>query len=164
VDLGEFHLLLLAIGGFVFLSVLVFFILPEQLFSLNLHVIRSYKGRKAVNILRVVDTAYNLLQEFRLLVAGKITTLSLLTLMIWALELLAMSALFGQDHLVYGIYSLLTQFSDLLSAAPSVSMRLDTLSLDFHLLKVLTLGAVGLAALTFYVGWRRAPAPGRGNS
>jgi hypothetical protein len=40
--LRALRLLLLAIGAFIFLSLLVFFILPEQLFSLNLHVIRSY--------------------------------------------------------------------------------------------------------------------------
>jgi hypothetical protein len=162
IELRALRLLLLAIGAFIFLSLLVFFILPEQLFSLNLHVIRSYKGRKAVRILRVVDTAYDFLQQFRLLVAGKITTLSLLTALVWGLELAAMSLLFGNEHLVRGIHSLLTQFSDLLSTAPTASGRLDRLSLDFYLLKALALGTVGLAALSFYIGWRRGQAPGRG--
>jgi hypothetical protein len=110
----------------------------------------------------VVDTAYDFLQQFRLLVAGKITTLSLLTALVWGLELAAMSLLFGNEHLVRGIHSLLTQFSDLLSTAPTASGRLDRLSLDFYLLKALALGTVGLAALSFYIGWRRGQAPGRG--
>ena len=107
-DIG---LLLWAIGGFVFLTVLFFFIVPEQLCGLNLHVMRSYKGRKAVHILRMLDSCYQLFEQVRPLLAGKLVTLSLLTLFIWGAELLAVVMLFNSNPWLGAVTSLVRQFA-----------------------------------------------------
>ncbi len=142
-DIG---LLLWAIGGFVFLTVLFFFIVPEQLCSLNLHVIRSYKGRKAVHILRMLDSCYRLFEQVRPLLAGKLVTLSLLTLFIWGAELLAVAMLLDSSPWLGAVKSLVRQFVLVLGDGG----RAAGLAAGFEDVKMLALIVLGLVALAFY--------------
>lgn len=142
-DIG---LLLWAIGGFVFLTVLFFFIVPEQLCGLNLHVMRSYKGRKAVHILRMLDSCYQLFEQVRPLLAGKLVTLSLLTLFIWGAELLAVAMVFDSNPWLGAVTSLVRQFALVLGDGG----RAAGLAAGFEDVKMLALIALGVVALAFY--------------
>lgn len=142
-DMG---LLLWAIGGFVFLTVLFFFIVPEQLRGLNLHVMRSYKGLKAVRILRMLDSCYQLFAQVRPLLAGKLVTLSLLTLFIWGAELLAVAMLFDSNPWLGAVTSLVRQFALVLGDGG----RAAGLVAGFEDVKMLALMALGVVALAFY--------------
>lgn len=142
-DIG---LLLWAIGGFVFLTVLLFLIVPEQLCDLNLHVMRSYRGRKAVYILRMLDSCYQLFDEVRPLLAGKLVTLSLLTLFIWGAELLAVAMLFDSNPWQGAVTSLVRQFVLVLGDGGLAAGFLA----GFEDVKMLALIALGAVALAFY--------------
>lgn len=142
-DIG---LLLWAIGGFVFLTVLFFFIVPEQLCGLNLHVMRSYRGRKAVHILRMLDSCYQLFDQVRPLLAGKLVTLSLLTLFIWGAELLAVAMLFDSNPWQGAVTSLVRQFVLVLGDGGQAAGFLA----GFEDVKMLALIALGAVALAFY--------------
>lgn len=146
-DIG---LLLWAIYAFVFVTVLFFFIVPEQLCSLNLHVIRSYKGRKAVNILRMLDSFYLLFEQVRPLLAGKLVTLSLLTLFIWGAELLAIAMLFDSSPWARAGASLVHQFAMVLGDVG----RTGDLVAGFEDVKMLLLIGCSIIALAFYVRLR----------
>lgn len=142
----DINLLLWVIGGFVFLTVLFFFFVPEQLCSLNLHVMRSYTGRKAVRILRMLDSCYQLFDQVRPLLAGKLVTLSLLTLFIWGAELLAVAMLFDSSPWLGAVTSLVRQFVLVLGDGG----RASGLVAGFEDIKMLALIALGLVALGFY--------------
>ena len=146
-DIG---LLMWAIGGFVFLTVLLFFIVPEQLCGLNLHVMRSYKGRKAVHTLRMLDSCYQLFDQVRPLLAGKLVTLSLLTLFIWGAELLAVAMLFEANPWLGAVTSLVRQFALVLGDGG----RAAGIAAGFDDIKMLTLSALGVVALAFYGRFR----------
>jgi len=89
-DLKFIHPFLWKMTSFIGISVTFFFIVPEQLSLLNLHVMRSYKGAKAVYMLRLLDSFSQIFEQVRPLLTGKFLTVSMLTLLIWAGELLAM--------------------------------------------------------------------------
>lgn len=142
----DLDLLLWVMGGFVFLTVLFFFIAPEQLGSLNLHVMRNYKGRKAVYILRLLDSCHQLFDQVRPLLAGKLVTLSLLTLFIWGAELLAVAMLFDSAPWVGAVTSLVRQFAVVLADGGHAA----NVAAGFEDVKMLALIATGLVALAFY--------------
>ncbi|HYX34685.1 MAG TPA: hypothetical protein VE954_16425 [Oligoflexus sp.] len=143
--------LIVVIGAFAFISILFFLVLPEQLYNLNLHIIRSYKGRKAIRLLRIVDSIYEVSQRMRPLLAGKLVSLTLLTGSIWLLELLALASLFNSDPGQQALLSLTGQFTALMSSAPSVTFPASSLTLAFDAMKMEALGGVGLLlGLTLY--------------
>jgi hypothetical protein len=150
----EIGLLLWVIGGFVFLTILFFFIVPEQLCSLNLHVIRSYKGRKAVNILRILDSCYLHFEQVKPLLSGKLVTLSLLTLFIWGTELLAVSLLFDVAPLISAVTNLVRQFVIVLGDGVTENRVISGSLSEFEQEKVFLLIAYGLLALIFYWTYR----------
>lgn len=142
----DFGLLLWAIGGFIFLTVLFFFVVPEQLCVLNLHVIRNYKGAKAVHILRMLESIYQLFEQVRPLLTGKLVTLSLLTLFIWGAELLAVAMLFDSEPWLRASASLVHQFSLILGD----SDRAGGVTAGFEDVKMLVLIVLGMVTLVFY--------------
>jgi hypothetical protein len=150
----EIGLLLWSIGGFVFLTILFFFIVPEQLCNLNLHVIRSYKGHKAVNILRILDTFYLRFEQVKPLFSGKLVTLSLLTFFIWATELLAVFLLFESTSWVDAVTSLVRQFATVLGAHMTENPAFGGALAEFQKGKTLSLIGAGLAVLFFYWKYR----------
>ena len=142
-DIG---LLLWVIAGFVFMTMLVFFVVPEQLSILNLHVIRNYSGRKAVRILRMLDSLYQLFDQVRPLLKGKTVTLALLTFFIWSLELLAMALLFESEPWLGALTGLVQQFVAVLGDVSHPT----SLAAQFETIKIVVLLGFGVAVLLFY--------------
>ncbi|MBY4949069.1 hypothetical protein K6V92_20925 [Cupriavidus respiraculi] len=147
--------LLFLMAMFAAVSVLVFFILPEQLVSLNLHVMRNYSGMKAVRILAILDRGSELLLQFRPMISGKLVTVAVLTILIWGLELSAVALLFDDGVLTKGALALVTQFSDefsLRAAGESATLA------HFNAWRTAGIGVSGLIGLCFYIEWRRRSA------
>lgn len=141
--------LLWAMGGFILLTVLIFFIMPEQLRGLNLYIIRNYKGQPAVKFLKAIDSIYLLFDQVRPLIADKLVTLALFTCFIWGAELLAVSMLFGVNPWQNAVTSLVLQFSQVLGD----SSKATNLTSDFDEIKILFLILLGLVSLIFYGRW-----------
>jgi hypothetical protein len=152
-NLAEIRSLAWLIGGFIIITTVIFFILPEQLFRLNLHVIRTYKGRKALHILRIVDGVYDMLQHARPLLVGKLTALSLLTFLVWAFELAAVLMIADVASLNMAAFYLVRQFSETISNY-SAGLPVAKTIIYFAFLKQMLLGVLGLIALAFYLKWR----------
>lgn len=142
-DIG---LLLWVIGGFVFVTVCFFFIVPEQLQSLNLHVIRSYKGAKAIYMLRLLDAWYRLFEQVRPLLTGKVVTLSLLTVLIWGCEFLALALMLDGYPWMDAVADLVQQFTLVLHGRE----QHDSPQADFERAKIVGLLAFGIVALVLY--------------
>lgn len=107
---------------------------------------RSYRGRKAVYILRMLDSCYQLFDQVRPLLAGKLVTLSLLTLFIWGAELLAVAMLFDSNPWQGAVTSLVRQFVLVLGDGGLAAGFLA----GFEDVKMLALIALGAVALAFY--------------
>lgn len=149
-----FKPLLIVIAAFLFLSLLIFFIIPEQLLGLNQYVIHNYKGKKAIRLLRTIDIFHRLLQELKPLIKGKLCTLTLLTSIIWIAEFFSIAILFMQDKLIGGLSSLIAQFSGTIYASQSMPNQIFSKLSDFNFFKVGLMVIFGLIALRFYIKWR----------
>jgi hypothetical protein len=158
--LGPLGSLLWLIATFVVASVFIFLILPEQLYALNLYVIRKYQGNKAINLLRVIDSLYELLHQARPMMSGRLVTLTVLTLVIWGLELQALAlALPGVDW--WSTASALASSLSGLIAIGQDQRHLSESQMMFDHLKIGLVGALGVPALVLYVKLRRLRKPTR---
>lgn len=146
----EIKILLWIIVSFVLFTVLIFFVVPEQLRSLNLHVIKSYKGRKAVNILRMLDSSYLLFEQARPMVSGKLITLSLLTVFIWSAEVLALTFVIETMRDFDAIVTLVRQFVVMLEGGLRANTAGSGFVAAFESAKIQILVIAGFIALVFH--------------
>jgi Lysylphosphatidylglycerol synthase TM region len=79
--------LVITFGVFSAVTVIVAWVVPENVNALALYTLRRYRGPRATDVLRVLDWTYRLIRRGRLLVHRRIATLLLLTAMIWLLEI-----------------------------------------------------------------------------
>lgn len=82
---------------FVVLTIVVLFVVPENLDGLSLFIARRYNGPRAVAALASLDLVYRLIAEGRRLAHRKGVTLATLTAGVWGLEVAAAARLLGDD-------------------------------------------------------------------
>ncbi|WP_213733609.1 lysylphosphatidylglycerol synthase domain-containing protein [Citrobacter europaeus] len=133
--------------AFVFFSIVMFFVLPEQLSALNLHVIRSYRGRKAIKILHLLDIISSILEKVRPIVSEKILTLSILTIFIWIFELVSLMLFLDHTQIIPIVKDLLAQFSFVLTDSPKSLVQLITVDAVKNTLLII----FGYVSLFFYM-------------
>ena len=133
--------------AFVFFSIIMFFVLPEQLSALNLHVIRSYSGRKAIKILHLLDIISSVLDKVRPIVSERILTLSILTIFIWIFELVSLMLFLDHTQIIPIVKDLLAQFSFVLTDSPKSLEQLITVDSVKNTLLI----AFGYVSLFFYM-------------
>ncbi|MBU5643490.1 lysylphosphatidylglycerol synthase domain-containing protein, partial [Citrobacter sp. S46_ASV_140] len=133
--------------AFVFFSIVMFFVLPEQLSALNLHVIRSYRGRKAIKILHLLDIISSVLDKVRPIVSERILTLSILTIFIWIFELVSLMLFLDHTQIIPIVKDLLAQFSFVLTDSPKSLEQLITVDSVKNTLLI----AFGYVSLFFYM-------------
>lgn len=133
--------------AFVFFSIVMFFVLPEQLSALNLHVIRSYSGRKAIKILHLLDIISSVLDKVRPIVSERILTLSILTIFIWIFELVSLMLFLDHTQIIPIVKDLLAQFSFVLTDSPKSLEQLITVDSVKNTLLI----AFGYVSLFFYM-------------
>jgi hypothetical protein len=73
--------------GFIAISILVFFVLPDNIRRASVLIIRRYKSRHTVPVLRVLDRVRRSILEAPRMVRGKTGSLAALTVLIWACEI-----------------------------------------------------------------------------
>lgn len=149
--LAEVRPLVMVIGLFVFVTFCFFFIIPEQLPALNLHVMRTYRGEKAIRILRVLEAVNTLCKLAKTLITGRLVTLGVATVVIWSFELAALATLSSS----LAAPSLVQQFSDLLTPWAAQQHPPNTALAAFDQLKLALAATPGLLALPIYALWRR---------
>ncbi|EKS73267.1 hypothetical protein BURK_002330 [Burkholderia sp. SJ98] len=148
--------------AFLLATLCFFFVLPEQLITLNLHVIRTYRGEKAVRILKVLETMNGLSQLARPLLSGRILTLAFVTLFVWGFELLALGLLAHDLESWNPFIRLVSQFADIIIHRPGHGAPDDALALAFGQWKVGMLCIPGILALLLFRKWRRAASRSEG--
>lgn len=139
--------LLWVMFAFVFISIIFFFIVPEQLSALNLHVMESYTGRKAIKILQTIEIISSVLERVKPIISEKILTLSVLTLLIWILEIISLMLFLENTQIVQIVKDLLAQFSFALTETPKSQEALAIITAS----KNLVLITVGVISLIFYI-------------
>ncbi|WP_250523099.1 MULTISPECIES: lysylphosphatidylglycerol synthase domain-containing protein [unclassified Caballeronia] len=148
--------------AFVLTTLLFFFVLPEQLATLNLHVIRTYRDEKAVRVLKILERINDLSHMARPLLNGRILTLAFITLFIWCFELLALGLLTRELDSWNPLYRLVSQFADIIIHRSAHGASNDALVSVFDQWKVLILCAPGLIALVLFRKWRRTTSQAEG--
>jgi hypothetical protein len=119
VDIPGLAPMLVLIGVFVAVSVIVLRILPENFDRINLHVMRAYRGEQALRMLRTLARARSFADEARRMLNGRFATLAFLTVVIWGLELVAVSILLDPRQPLTGVsLELLAKLGAVLSGAP----------------------------------------------
>ncbi|MCV5626653.1 hypothetical protein OFN31_34055, partial [Escherichia coli] len=78
----------------------------------------SYRGRKAIKILHLLDIISSILEKVRPIVSEKILTLSILTIFIWIFELVSLMLFLSHTQIIPIVKDLLAQFSFVLTDSP----------------------------------------------
>lgn len=113
--------ILAALITFIILTLLTFFVLPENLDGLALFLARRYHGSRVVMMLRHVDRLYRLAADAKRMLHRKHITLMTCSVLIWAAEIAVVSLIFGQGTVGGSAAVLLRFLSGLLS--PSFSYQ-----------------------------------------
>ena len=122
---------------FLFLTAVALFVMPFYLSAVNLHILRSYPGRKGLAMLKVMEPLHHVRQKVRPLVHGKGTALVVLTTCIWLLEIAAVFWAAESPDLMAAMTHLTTVFSDNLAGQSTPSLR------EFEGAKTLLLSTIG---------------------
>ncbi|MCZ7834550.1 lysylphosphatidylglycerol synthase domain-containing protein [Atlantibacter hermannii] len=139
--------LLWAMFAFVFVSVIFFFVIPEQLSALNMHVMKSYTGRKAIKTLQMIEIISSVLERVKPIISERILTLSILTVFIWIFELISLMLFLDNTQIVEIVKDLLAQFSFALTESPKAEEILAVVTSSKNVLLII----IGCFSLIFYI-------------
>jgi hypothetical protein len=153
--------------GFVIITSLTFFVLPDNLRRLSVLIIRRYESPRSVEILRVLDLFRRAILGAPRLVRAKFASLVALTTLIWACELTCFAivlravggALSSAPDALLGFLSVITQGYTLLAALQSDSQVSDLSVATYLTVTQMPLVFAGLFWGLYYVAhqarWRR---------
>ena len=145
--------------GFLIVTILTFFVLPDNLRRLSVLIIRRYESRRSVRLLRGIDQLRRAILGAPRLVRAKVVSLTVLTALIWACELLCFSLVLrsgGQSSssapdALLGFLSVVTRGYTLLTALQSGTPGLDTSILTYLTVTQFPLVFIGLFWSAYYV-------------
>jgi Lysylphosphatidylglycerol synthase TM region len=146
---------------FILLTLLIFFVLPDNLRRASVLIIRRYDGKRTVPVLRLIDAVRRAINEAPQIVRGKIAALATLTALIWICEIgcfaLVLSALGGSlasaPDALLSFLSAITRGQTLLSALDANQSEIFSAGLLAYLaVTQVPLAFIGLAAAIVYVG------------
>jgi hypothetical protein len=150
--------ILAALVTFIIVTLLTFFVLPENLDGLALFLARRYHGARVVTILRSIDRLYRLTADAKRMLHRKHITLLTCSTLIWAGEIATVSLIFDQGTLRGSATDLLRFLSGLLSPSFShqsgqIGVYSATIGIPFLLLGLLAwLGALIIGRLRL-IAW-----------
>jgi hypothetical protein len=107
--------ILAALVTFIILTLLTFFVLPENLDGLALFLARRYHGPRVVMLLRYVDRLYRLAADAKRMLHRKLITLMTCSALIWGAEIAVIGLIFRQGTAGGPVTVLLRFLSGLLS-------------------------------------------------
>lgn len=111
---------------------LLYYVIPENIRSLNLFVAKRYSRKWTVQLLSISHKIYTVINSIKDIFRTKASSILILTIAIWSLEL--MGLFFVTDYLVEWKYIVILGFFVFLSSLiPSGSLGLGGLQLAFYL-------------------------------
>ncbi len=132
--------------GFV---LFLYYVLPENLRSLNLFLAKRYTTKNVNRILSVSDKFYSIIINIKQIIKRKSSTIVLLTILIWCFEIAGL--FFIIDFLPEWHYLLLLAFFVFLSSLiPSASLGLGGLQIAFYLISTIKIGFPYFAMSVIY--------------
>ncbi|HVJ40073.1 MAG TPA: lysylphosphatidylglycerol synthase domain-containing protein [Dongiaceae bacterium] len=118
--------ILAAMIAFIIVTLLTFFVLPENLDGLALFLARRYHGNRVVAVLRAIDRLYHLAADARRMLHRKHITLISISAVIWIAEITTVGLILGKGEIRGSATALLRFLSGLLS--PTSTPELNDLS------------------------------------
>jgi hypothetical protein len=137
---------LAALIGFIIATLLIFFVLPENLDGLALFLARRYHGHRVVQLLRTIDKLYRLTADARRMLHRKHITLITISSLIWTAEIAVVALILGQKSIGSSATILLRFLSGILS--PTYSRQFDNF-ITFSTIIGIPLLLLGLVAWVF---------------
>ncbi len=158
---SEFTAVIFLAIGFIILTVLAFFVLPDNLRRLSVLIIRRYGDPGTVPVLRRIDAVRRGILEAPRLVQGKVATVATLSALIWLCEVACFIDLFPNVSLGKALDSLLSFLSAVTRGATLLDV-LDTGSVETFGTNILAylaatqipLAFLGLIASVSYASYR----------
>lgn len=98
--------------GFITLTALTFFVVPDNLRRLSVLIIRRYSSRRTVPVLRLIDLVRRAILEAPRMVHAKVASLVTLTALIWVCEIACFAIAFPGITLGTALDSLLNFLSE----------------------------------------------------
>jgi hypothetical protein len=152
--------------GFIALTALTFFVVPDNLRRLSVLIIRRYSSRRTVPVLRLIDLLRRAILEAPRMVSGKVASLVTLTALIWICEISCFAIAFPSitlgtalDSLV-NFLSAVTRGETLLGALGNGdALALGSSTLAYLAITQIPLVFLGLAAAFHYAAWRMHQRP-----
>ena len=86
VDMASLNTPLIFAFIFVLVALFIYYVLPENIRSLNLFIARRYNTRNTLRILAFTGKFYNIITELKNILRQKVATLMVLTAIIWIFE------------------------------------------------------------------------------
>jgi hypothetical protein len=116
--------LLAAFATFSALTVLMVWVVPENVNAVAIYLLRRPSGARTTNALKALDWLYRLVRRGRLLVYRRIVTLLLLTTLIWSLEVATLGVIVlartGEfDNVQGAVVGLLEVLSTAIAGSPA---------------------------------------------
>lgn len=152
----EFAAVALVTIGFIAVTGLTFFVLPDNLRRLSMQIIRRYSGRRTVPVLKVVDLMRNGIQEAPRMVTGKVASLVTLTSLIWTCEIICFALAFPHASIGNALDSLLNFLSAVTRGETLLGAlgKAEESTLAYLAATQIPLEILGLVAAIQYVIWR----------
>jgi hypothetical protein len=146
--------------GFITLTALTFFVVPDNLRRLSVLIIRRYSSRRTVPVLRLIDLLRRAILEAPRMVHGKVASLATLTVLIWVCEIACFAVAFPSITLGTALDSLLnflsavTRGETLLGALGNADgSAAGSSTLAYLAATQIPLVFLGLAATLHYAAW-----------
>ena len=126
----ELKIVIWVISALIMFSMGIFFVLPENLKTLNLVIAKRYNTRTVIYILSLTTRILKVISNIKIILKSNFSTISLITLMIWLLEVVGFAYLlpFMAEKVQVWLLSILVFLSSLI---PSASLGLGGLQLGF---------------------------------
>jgi Lysylphosphatidylglycerol synthase TM region len=134
-DYGLIDLHVTVIIGTVFIVsvIIIYYVLPENLRSFNLFLAKRYTNNSVTKILSVSSKLYTVINNIKIILRRKSSTIVLLTVLIWASEIVGL--FFIYDFLLQTNHLFLLAFFVFLSSLiPSGSLGLGGLQFAFYMI------------------------------
>ena len=116
----EMNFLMVSGVCFIIVTLFVYFILPENLTSVMIFIVKKYNSSFSVKILKLMENIYSMINNIKKLFRRKMTTIILLSLLIWGCELSVfyyVTEFISNVHLII-LLGLLVFLSSLIPSGP----------------------------------------------
>jgi len=126
----ELNIVLWIISSLIIFSLIIFFVLPENIRTINLFVAKRYNSKWVVNLLSLTNNISNVIANIKHTLRTNASTIILLTVLIWMFEVLGFTYLlpFMVVKTQVWLVSILVFLSSLI---PNVALGLGSLQLGF---------------------------------